>query len=192
MTEKRIVVGISGASGLPVALELLKALKKCSVEVHAIPTGGAFRVAQHELGMDEKNFAKELKSLACRVYDEQELQAPVASGTFKHDGMVVVPCSMKTLASIATGLEVNLLARAASVTLKEKRKLVLCVRETPLRAAHLRNMLMLAEEGAIILPLVMSFYGKRDGRVDVGVMIRNLVGKVMDLLGVDYEYERWC
>ncbi len=207
MGRRRIVVAITGASGVAAGVLFLRELKKTGMfEIHTVCSRGAVRVAMHEMGISEENFISRIKEWSDHVYGEHELSAPISSGTFRHDGMVVLPCSMKTLALIACGAELNLIIRAASVTLKEGRKLVLCVRETPLRKAHIENMLRLAQEGAVILPIVMSFYG---GKIKVSkstsdsfredfvfpsgeAMIKNIIGKVMDQIGVNYDYERWC
>lgn len=153
---KRIVVGVSGASGVPLALAVLKSLKRFSeVESHLVVSEGALRVMECETGLPPE----ELFSLASAVYGAGDLAAPIASGSFPTDGMIIAPCSMKTLAGIACGFSENLVLRAADVTIKEGRPLVLAVRESPLSAIHLENMLKLSRiPGVRIMPPLLSYY----------------------------------
>ncbi|MEM1538601.1 MAG: UbiX family flavin prenyltransferase [Candidatus Nezhaarchaeales archaeon] len=181
----RIVVGISGASGIIYGVRLLQALKELNVEVHLTMTNLAVKIAKLEEDIDREDIVK----LAAYYYDVDDLTAPIASGSFTHDGMVIAPCSMKTLAGIANGYADNLLLRAADVTLKEGRKLILVPRETPLSVIHLRNMLTLAEAGVIILPAMPAFYGRPKSIKD---LVDYVVGRVLDQLKIRHKlYERW-
>ena len=172
----RVVVGVSGASGMPSALDLLEALKDLA-EVHLVLSQGAKRVLWEEMGLSPKD----LHALAHRVYKDQDLGAPIASGSFPTRGMVVVPCSATTLAKVATGLADTLLTRAAYVHLKERRPLVLVLRETPLPLPTLRAMVQAAEAGATILPASPGFYHRPKE-------IRDLLGfvtqRILDHLGL--------
>jgi flavin prenyltransferase len=154
MTEARIVVGITGASGAIYGVRLLELLRDLPVETHLIATKWARVTIEHETGY---SFAQ-VKALADVAYGEGDQGAAVSSGSFLTAGMVIAPCSAKTLAAIANGFAYNLICRAADVVLKERRRLVLAVRETPLHAGHLRNMLTLSELGATIAPPIPAFY----------------------------------
>ncbi len=154
MTPPRLVVGITGASGAVYGVRLLRALREREVEIHLIASRWARITIEHET---DATFA-EIKALADTVYGENDQAAAVSSGSFRTLGMVVAPCSVKTLAGIATGYADNLVTRAADVTLKERRPLVLVVREAPLNTVHLRNMATLSELGATIFPPVPAFY----------------------------------
>lgn len=181
----KVVVGISGASGIIYGLRLLQALKELGVETHLIVTDSAMKVAkiEHAIGKEE------IIRLADKYYDINDLSAPVASGSFMHEGMVIVPCSMKTLAGLANGYADNLLLRAADVSLKERRKLILVPRETPLNIIHMRNMLILAKAGAVILPAMPAFYNKPKTIEDI---VNNLVGRILDHLGLAHNIcKRW-
>ncbi|MEM5812449.1 MAG: UbiX family flavin prenyltransferase, partial [Candidatus Aenigmatarchaeota archaeon] len=152
---KRIIVGISGASGSILGIRLLQELGG-KAETHLIITETARKILEHETGFS----VRQVENFASRNYDNSDLFSPVASGSFKTEGMVVIPCSMKTLAGIASGFSYNLLLRCADVCLKERRRLVLVVRETPLSKVHIRNMKIASDAGAVILPPVLSFYSK--------------------------------
>lgn len=181
----RIVVGMTGAACSIVGLRLLEVLRERGVETHVVVTKAAERILEIEQGLTKDDVAK----LAHRLYDVDDFSAPIASGSFRTGGMVVAPCSMKTLAGIAHGYSDNLLLRAADVTLKEGRPLVLVVRETPLSVLHLRNMLAAAEAGAVILPPVLTFYHKPRS---IGDLVDYVVGKVLDVLGLEHGlYRRW-
>lgn len=184
--KKKIVVGISGASGAPIAVELLRALKKLDeIETHLVYTNGAEKTILHETELS----IKELEDLADIVYDNSNIGASLASGSFKTDSMVIVPCSMKTLAGISSGYSDNLLLRAADVILKERRKLILVTRECPLSPIHLRNMSELSNMGAIIMPPVLSFYNHPKSIEDAA---NHIVGKIMDSIGIEYDkFKRW-
>ena len=181
----RLIVAITGASGVIYGKRLLEILREKKVETYLIVSKAAENVIQHEL----ETTKRELEKLASHVYDVNDLSAPIVSGSFKTDGMIVIPCSMKTLAGIAHGYSENLILRAADVTLKEKRKLILVPRETPLSVVHLRNMLDLASQGVFILPAMPAYYHKPEKIED---LIDFVVGKALDLLGIEHElFKRW-
>jgi len=182
---RRLVVGVTGASGVVYAKRLLEVLKEKNIETHLIVSKTAEKIIKHELEMDRADFDK----LGRYRYREDEVDAPLASGSFKIDGMVIIPCSLKTLAGIASGYTDNLILRAADVTLKEKRKLVLVPRETPLSAIHLRNMLELAIIGVVILPAMPSFYHKPKS---IHELVDFIVGKILDIFGIEHDlFRRW-
>jgi 4-hydroxy-3-polyprenylbenzoate decarboxylase len=181
----RLVIGISGASGVIYGVRLLEALKTLPVETHLVMTRTAEVTLAHET--DFKVAA--LRKLADVAHGVDDLAAAVSSGSFRTLGMIVAPCSMRSLGEIATGISSNLLTRAADVVLKERRKLVLLVRETPLHAIHLRNMATLADMGAIIAPPVPAFYNRPETLDDV---IDHTVGRVLDLFDLDTgKVKRW-
>lgn len=183
--KDRIIVGISGASGAPLAIELLRALRQTELECHLIVTPGGWRTIAEETGMT----AEQVCALADVVHDVENIGAPPASGSWQALGMVVVPCSMKTLAGIHSGYSENLLLRAADVTLKERRKLVLVPRECPLSSIHLRNQYELSLMGAVMMPPVLSYYNRP---LSIEDMARHLVGKILDQFGVAYDgFRRW-
>ena len=182
---KRIIVGVSGASGAPIAVELLRALQQTGLESHLVVTSGGWRTIAEETGMT----AEQVRALADVVHDVDDIGAPPASGSWRSLGMVVVPCSMKTLAGIHSGYSDNLLLRAADVTLKERRRLVLVPRECPMSTIHLRNQYELSLMGAVILPPVLSYYNHPQNLEDAA---RHLVGKILDQFGVAYDgFRRW-
>lgn len=183
----RLVVGISGSSAPHYGIALLRALRDLgTVESHLVCSRGARRTIELEARVD----AEAVLELADVVHAPEEMAAPISSGSFATLGMVVVPCSMKTLAAIATGLSTDLVARAADVALKERRRLVLVTRETPLNLIHLRNMTAATEAGATILPPVPAFY-HRPATIDD--LIAQTVGKVLDQFGIAHElFERWA
>jgi 2,5-furandicarboxylate decarboxylase 2 len=183
----RLVVGISGASGALIGVSLLKTLQQLgSVETHLIVTAsGAVTLAQ-ETGLDRPA----VEALADVTHNIRDIGACVASGSFEAQGMVIVPCSMKTLASVAHAFSDNLLTRAADVMLKERRRLILVTRETPLNLAHLRNMTQATEMGAIIMPPVPAFYTHPQS---LDQIVAHLVGRILDLLQIEHHQiaERW-
>jgi 2,5-furandicarboxylate decarboxylase 2 len=183
----RLVVGISGASGAMIGVSLLKALRQLgSVETHLIVTAsGAVTLAQ-ETGLDRPA----IEALADVTHNIRDIGACVASGSFETQGMVIVPCSMKTLASVAHAFSDNLLTRAADVMLKERRRLILVTRETPLNLAHLRNMTQACEMGAIIMPPVPAFYTHPESLEQI---VDHLVGRILDLLQIEHHQisQRW-
>jgi 4-hydroxy-3-polyprenylbenzoate decarboxylase len=183
--KKRLVVGISGASGVIIGIEMLKALKNNPEwETHAVIS----RMAEKTIAVETDYTPDEAAALADYVNNIDDLSASIASGTFQTEGMAIVPCSMKTLAGIACGYSENLLLRAADVTLKEGRKLVIAARECPVSAIHLDNMLKLAGMGAIIMPPMLSFYNRPE---TIGDMINHIVGKILGCFGIEHEFRRW-
>lgn len=184
--RRRFVVGISGASGAIYGLRLLQALRDTpDTETHLVVSPTGWRTVAHELDMGPR----ELAALADYLHEAGDVGATIASGSFRCDGMVVAPCSMHTLAAIAHGLAGNLLTRAADVMLKERRRLVLLARETPLHLVHLRNMQAVTEMGAIVLPPVPAFYLKPRSIDDI---VGHTVSRVLDLLDVPHRLSpRW-
>lgn len=184
--KKRIVIGMSGASGAVLGIEILKILgQDPEWETHLVISRGAeLTVAEEtEYSLDE------VKSLADKVHDIKNIGASIASGTFKTEGMIIVPCSMKTVAGVVSGYSDNLLLRAADVTIKERRTLVAVPRESPLSTIHLRNMLALAETGAILIPPMVTYYNKPLSLED---MNRHIIGKILDKFGVEVPgFNRW-
>ena len=181
----RLIVAITGASGVIYGKRFLEALKEKNVETHLIISKAGEKMLQYELGVARRD----LERLASHVYDEDLLTAPIASGSFITDGMAIIPCSMKTVAGIAHGYSENLILRAADVTLKEKRKLVIVPRETPLNAIHLRNLLELAMQGVAVIPAMPAFYHKPEKIED---LVDFIVGKVLDALGIEHNlFKRW-
>jgi 4-hydroxy-3-polyprenylbenzoate decarboxylase len=181
----RLVVGISGASGVIYGVRLLQALKDLPVESHLVMTKTAEVTLAHETELK----VADVRALATTVYRIDDLAAAISSGSFRTLGMIVAPCSMRSLGEIANGITSNLLTRAADVVLKERRRLVLMARETPLHAIHLRNMLALSEMGAIIAPPVPAFYNKPKSLDDI---VDHAVGRVLDLFDIDTgKVKRW-
>lgn len=181
----RIIVGITGASGAVYGLRLLKELAALGHEVHATVSEYGWKVLEHECGAGEA----EVRSLAHALYPVEDIAAPIASGSFRADVMVVAPCSMRTLGAISSGLAGNLLCRAADVMMKERKNLVLAVRETPLSAIHLENMLKLARLGVGIVPASPGFYHNPKTIDD---LVAIMVGRIMDGMGVANNlFERW-
>jgi 4-hydroxy-3-polyprenylbenzoate decarboxylase len=182
---RRIIVGLSGASGVIYGVRILSLLKEKGIETHLIISEAGKR--NIEIETDYK--ADEVAAMATHVHDNKDVGASVASGSFLTDGMVVVPCTIKSLSGIANSYNNNLLVRAADVTLKEKRKLALVVRETPLHKGHLRLMTLAADMGAHILPPVPSFYHQPKTIDDI---IDQTIGKVFDYLGIEHNlFKRW-
>ena len=186
MDRRRLVVGVSGASGAALATELLRQLKEqLDVEVHLVYTKGAVLTLRQELGCGPELW----EPLADRIYPNDDVGAALASGSFRTMGMVVAPCSMKTLAGIRSGYSDTLLLRAADVTIKERRKLVLAVRETPLSPIHLRNMYELSMMGAVILPPMLSYYQLPRSVEDC---TRHIAGRLLDQFGLESGgFRRW-
>lgn len=180
----KLIIAVTGASGVIYALSFLRATKKHGIETHLIVTDSAKKVASHEIGD-----IKQLTSLADHVYSPDEMSAKIASGSYSVDGMVIVPSSMKTIAALANGFADNLVTRAADVQLKEGRKLIVVPRETPLHAVHLENMAKLSRLGAVILPAMPGFYHKPESVDD---LVDFISGKILDQLGVENNmYTRW-
>jgi len=193
------IVGISGASGAPYALRLLQALVKGGHSVHVSISGNGLSILKDETGLKLKGSEAEVRAILekhlkarkgqVHYFDENNMYAPIASGSVKVDAMIVIPCSMKTLAAIAQGYASTLIERAADVTLKEKRKLIIVPRETPLSAVHLKNMLTLAELGCHIIPAMPAFYHHPK---HVSDMVDFIVGRVLDSLGIENDLSpRW-
>jgi 4-hydroxy-3-polyprenylbenzoate decarboxylase len=182
----RIVVGISGASGAVYGMRLLERLRAhADVEIHLVLTRSGEKTLFLEMGLA----SADAKKLAHYSYSVEEIGARIASGSYRTDGMVVAPCSIHTMSAIAAGITDNLLVRAADVTLKERRRLILMVRETPFHLGHLRSMTALAEMGAIIAPPIPGFYHKPQ---TVQEIVDHSVDRVLDLLGVaDEGVRRW-
>jgi 4-hydroxy-3-polyprenylbenzoate decarboxylase len=178
VAARRLVVGITGATGAAYGLQLLRRARALNVQTHLVVTPAGVLNAHHELGLDRRT----LEAEADHAHAPGDVGACVASGSFDTAAMVIAPCSMKTLASVAHGLSDNLLTRAADVTLKERRRLVLLVRETPLNLAHLRNMTAVTEMGGVIFPPLPAFY-HRPSSIDE--MVADTVERVLALVGID-------
>jgi 4-hydroxy-3-polyprenylbenzoate decarboxylase len=175
---RRLVVGITGASGVIYGIRLLEALKGSGIESHLVLS----RAAEMTIAYETSHAIKDVKALAHTVYPVADIGAAISSGSFHTLGMAIMPCSMKTLAEIATGVTAMLLSRAADVTLKERRRLVLVPRETPLHLGHLRNMITVTEMGAIVAPPMPGFYAMPQSIDD---LVNHTVGRVLDLFGLD-------
>jgi len=181
-----IVVAITGASGIAYGVRLLEALKTSNCETSLVLSEDGAKV----LKLETDKRPQDLKKLATRSYTNGDMAAPIASGSRGFDAMVICPCSMSTAAKVACGISDNLITRAASVALKEKRKLVFVPRETPMSSIHLRNLATLAEAGAVVLPAAPAFYGKTEKVED---LVDFIVGRVLDSLGVENKlYRRWA
>lgn len=179
----RVVVAITGASGVAYGIRLLEVLREGNVETYCIVSDAARKVMAYEY----KN--EKTADVLDNCIDENTIDANIASGSFRLDAMVVVPCSMKTLSAVANGYASNVITRAADVVLKERKKLILVPRETPLNAIHLENMLKLSRIGVTILPAMPGFYHRPESVSD---LIDFVVGKILDSLGIDNElYRRW-
>ena len=174
----RLVIGVSGATGAVYAVRLLERCRDAGCETHLIVTPAGMLNVHHELGLDRKS----LERLADVAYSPADVGSAIASGSFATQAMVVAPCSMKTLSAVAHGLSDNLLTRAADVTLKERRRLVLMVRETPFNLAHLRNMTAITEMGGIIFPPLPAFYLKPQS---IEELVDDTVERVLALIGID-------
>lgn len=176
--QQKLIIGLTGASGSVYAVRLLEALKPTAIETHLVVSKPGIQTLKHEVGMS----LADISALADDSHPIGDIGAGPSSGSFKAMGMIVAPCSMKTAAEIALGVTNNLITRSADVMLKEGRKLVLCVRETPLHVGHLRNMTRLAEMGAIIAPPVPAFYSNPETIDD---LVNHTVGRLLDLFDVD-------
>ena len=184
---RRLVIAITGATGAVYGVRLLQHLSATpGIETHLVVSDAAVLTLHEETGLQRKD----VEALAHVVHKNRDIGATIASGSFQSDGMVIAPCSMKTLASVAHGLSDNLVARAADVVLKERRRLVLMVRETPFNLAHLRNMTAVTEMGGIIFPPLPSFYHKP---ASIEEMVDHTVGRVIDLFGIEHALApRWA
>ena len=181
MTERRprrLIVGITGASGAVYGVRLLERARELGVQTHLVVTPAGVLNVHHELGLDRNA----LEALADQAHSPNDVGACIASGSFQADAMVIAPCSMKTLASVAHGMGDNLLTRAADVTLKERRRLVLMVRETPFNLAHLRNMTAVTEMGGVIFPPLPAFYHRPQ---TIDELVQDTVERVLVMVGVD-------
>jgi flavin prenyltransferase len=183
--SERLVIGLSGASGVTYGIRMLEALTELGIESHLVMT----KPGEMTIGYETSLSPRQVASKADFSYAINDIAAPIASGSFRTKGMLVAPCSVRTMSEIATGVTTSLLTRAADVTLKERRPLVLMVRESPLHLGHLRSMVALAEMGAIILPPVPAFYAAPHNLTD---MVDQLVGRALDLFGYDWpKVKRW-
>jgi flavin prenyltransferase len=177
-TKPRIIVGISGASGTIYGARLLELLQPLPIETHLVIS----RTAERTLALETELKSAELKANADVVHAIGDMAAPISSGSFRTIGMVIAPCSIRSMSEIASGVTTTLLTRAADVVLKERRRLVLLVRETPLHVGHLRTMTALSEMGAVIAPPVPAFYAKPQ---TIAEMIDQTLGRVLDLFGLE-------
>ena len=184
-TPRRLVIGISGASGTVYGIRMLELLKKTDIETHLVMSKSAEMTLVYET--DYK--PKDIKALASVVHPAADIGASISSGSFATMGMIIVPCSIRTMSEIATGVTSSLVSRAADVVLKEKRRLVLAVRETPLHGGHLRTLVTLSDIGAVIAPIVPAFYNKPKTLDDI---INHTVGRLLDLFGIETKtVKRW-
>ena len=180
-----IVVAITGASGVIYGKRLIEVLKDLGKDTAVVISDPAKIILEYELGIKED----EIKKIATEYYHPKDLTSSINSGSFQFESMVIIPCTMKTLSAIANGYANNAVTRAADVTLKEHRKLVIVPRETPLRSAHLENMLKISKEGGIILPAMPGFYHKPQNIDD---LVDFIIGKILDILGIENNlFQRW-
>ncbi|MBC06640.1 UbiX family flavin prenyltransferase [Thalassospira sp.] len=186
MTQKdRLIIGITGASGVIYGIRFLQLLKNAPTETHLVLSKAAERTIAYETDFK----IREIKEMADVIHDNADIGAPIASGSFRACGMIIAPCSMKSLAEVASGVADNLIARSADVMLKERRRLVLMARETPLHAGHIRNMAQATENGAIIAPPVPAFYARPKSLEE---MVTQSCARVLDLFDIDLpETARW-
>lgn len=186
-TPKRLVVAMSGASGAQLGIDFLKAMQQFPQwETHLVISKGAEKTIELETDFT----VNQVKQMATKVHSIQDIGASIASGTFKTEGMVIIPCSMKTIAGISVGYSDNLILRAADVIIKEKRKLVLVARESPLSPIHLRNMLDIANLGGIIMPPMLTLYNHPQSIKDI---TRHVIGKVLNVFELELPgFKRWC
>ncbi|MCE2991729.1 MAG: UbiX family flavin prenyltransferase [Candidatus Jidaibacter sp.] len=183
--KKRIVVGISGASGAIYGIRLLEVLKTCEVETHLVVTKSAKLSIEHETELKLDDVIK----LADHYHNNNDIAAKIASGSFIHDGMIIAPCTVKTLSEIATGCTSSLISRAADVALKDRRRLVLLFRETPLHLGHIKSMQSVTEMGGIIMPPVTSFYNHPKTTNDI---VNQTIGRLLDLYDIKNSLvKRW-
>jgi len=187
LPNQGMIVGISGASGAIYGIRLLETLKQIHIDTHLILS----RAAERTIELETDYAVDQVKKMATVCYDLDDIAAPVSSGSFKGTrGMVILPCSIKTLSALANSFNVNILIRAADVTLKERRKLVVAVRETPLHRGHLELMLRLTDMGAILFPPVPAFYHRPKNLEDI---IRHSIGKILDLFDIEVpDFKRWA
>ena len=181
----KLIIAITGASGIIYGKRLLEELKKNKIKTHLVISKAAKKIVKLELGTSVNN----IEELATHVYENNDWSSPIVSGSYRTDGMVIVPCSMKTLAGVANGFAENAVLRAADVMIKEKRKLIVVPRETPVSSIHLKNMLELSQQGVYVVPAMPAFYHKPE---NINGMIDFVVGRILDILGIDHHlYKRW-
>ena len=181
----RLIVGISGASGTVYGVRLLEMLRKAEIETHLVMS----RSAEMTLAYETDYKPKDVRALASVYYPVTDIGAAISSGSFPTIGMIIAPCSIRTMSEVASGVTASLLSRAADVVLKEKRRLVLAIRETPLHVGHLRSMTVLAEIGAVIAPIVPAFYNRPRTVDDI---VNHTCGRLLDLFGIDIgTVKRW-
>jgi len=182
---KRLIVGISGASGIVFGIRMLEVLKQLNIETHLIIS----KAAEMTLAYESDLKAKDLREMANEYHPMTDIGANISSGSYKTIGMIIVPCSVRTMSEIASGVTGSLMSRAADVALKDRRRLVLAVRETPLHTGHLRTMTQLSEMGAIIAPIMPAFYNRPKTLEDI---IDHTVGRLLDLFDIDAKLlKRW-
>ncbi|BFM17461.1 UbiX family flavin prenyltransferase [Maricurvus nonylphenolicus] len=185
MSNKRLIVGVSGASGVIYGVRLLELLKDTDIETHLVMS----KAARLTLGYETSYSVNDVKGLADEVHNIDDIGASISSGSFKTMGMIIAPCSVKTMSEVATGCTSNLLTRSADVVLKERRRLVMMVRETPMHVGHLRSMLTVSEMGAIVYPPVPAFYAKPQTLED---MVDHSIGRALDLFDIEVgAVRRW-
>lgn len=186
MNKRRLVIGVTGATGSLYAVRMMQALRAHApdVETHLVVSAAGVLNIKHELDMDRH----EIYKMADHVHSIRDVGATLASGAFATAGMVIVPCSMRTLAAVAMGLSDNLITRAADVTLKERRRLVMVVRETPFNLAHLRNMTAVTEMGGIVFPPLPAFYHRPKS---IDEMVDHTVSRILEMVGIDVNGKRW-
>ena len=181
----KLTIAITGASGVIYGKRLLEVLQDKKIETHLVISEAGKKIIEYELGETKKS----LEKLASYIYNIDDWNSPIVSGSFVTTGTVIIPCSMKTLAGIANGFANNVILRAADVTIKEKRKLIVVPRETPLNSIHIRNMLELSKQGVYIIPAMPAFYHKPSGVKD---LVDFVVGRVLDSLEIKHDlYKRW-
>jgi flavin prenyltransferase len=176
--QRRLIIGISGASGIIYGVRALQLLQNSDIETHLVMSKSAEMTLAYETDLQPAS----LRALASKHYQVSNIGASISSGSFVTMGMLILPCSVRTMSEIATGVTSSLLTRAADVVLKERRNLVLAVRETPLHVGHLRTMTQLAEMGAIVAPIVPAFYNRPQSVADI---VNQTVGRLLDLFGID-------
>jgi 4-hydroxy-3-polyprenylbenzoate decarboxylase len=181
---RRLIVGISGASGVIYGVRMLEMLRKENIETHLVMSKSAEMTLAYETDFKPKD----VKALASVTHPAGDIGASISSGSFRTMGMVIVPCSIRTMSEIATGVTSSLVSRAADVVLKEKRRLVLAVRETPLHGGHLRTMVTLSDIGAVLAPIVPAFYSKPKTVDDI---VNHTVGRLLDFFGIETGVRRW-
>lgn len=180
---RRLIVGMTGATGAVLGVRLLQALRSVEIESHLVASKWALQTVEHETGMS----FREVRALATRFYSAGDMGAAISSGSFRTDGMVVIPCSMRSVAAMANGAGDHLVHRAADVVLKERRKLVLVARETPLNEIHLENLLKLCRMGVTILPPMPAFYNHPENIADI---VDHIVARVLDQFDIEAEFAR--